>query len=64
VLLFYRLYDCKITDEGCAALTSALRSNSHLRELNLGVNKIGDASVKSLSALKDNPHYTLETLRL
>ncbi|XP_056097032.1 NLR family CARD domain-containing protein 3-like isoform X6 [Rhinichthys klamathensis goyatoka] len=53
---------CEITDEGCAALTSALRSNSHLRELDLTWNKIGDASVKSLSALKDNPHYKLETL--
>ncbi|KAG1955946.1 NACHT, LRR and PYD domains-containing protein 12-like [Pimephales promelas] len=55
---------CEITDEGCAALTSALRSNSHLRELDLRGNIIGDASVKSLSALKDNPHYKLETLLL
>ncbi|XDV15802.1 hypothetical protein PO909_015800 [Leuciscus waleckii] len=54
---------CEITDEGCAALTSALRSNSHLRELDLTGNNLRDASVKSLSALKDNPHYKLETLK-
>ncbi|XP_060720736.1 NLR family CARD domain-containing protein 3-like [Tachysurus vachellii] len=31
-----RLFNCGVSDEGCAALTSALRSNpSHLRELNL-----------------------------
>ncbi|XDV15849.1 hypothetical protein PO909_015820 [Leuciscus waleckii] len=58
-----KLSYCKITDEGCAALTSALRSNSHLRELDLTENIIGDASVKSLSALKDNPHYKLETVK-
>ncbi|XP_067260689.1 ribonuclease inhibitor-like isoform X2 [Chanodichthys erythropterus] len=56
------LSKCNFTAEGCAALTSALRSNSHLRELNLIGNEIGDASVKSLSALKDDPHYKLETL--
>ncbi|XP_051763951.1 NACHT, LRR and PYD domains-containing protein 12-like isoform X32 [Ctenopharyngodon idella] len=57
-----RLWGCNITAKGCAALTSALRSNSHLRELDLTENEIGDASVKSLSALKDDPHYKLETL--
>ncbi|XP_048018280.1 NACHT, LRR and PYD domains-containing protein 12-like [Megalobrama amblycephala] len=57
-----RLFYCDITDEGCAALASALRSNSHLRELDLTQNEIEHASVKHLSALKDNPHYKLETL--
>ncbi|XP_051772171.1 NACHT, LRR and PYD domains-containing protein 3-like isoform X5 [Ctenopharyngodon idella] len=57
-----RLFDCDITSEGCAALASALRSNSHLRELDLSENKIEHGSVKNLSALKDNPHYKLETL--
>uniref|UniRef100_A0A8C1YPH2 Uncharacterized protein n=1 Tax=Cyprinus carpio TaxID=7962 RepID=A0A8C1YPH2_CYPCA len=43
VIVLYRLSYCGITDEGCAALASALRSNpSHLRELNLSENKIGD----------------------
>uniref|UniRef100_A0A9J8DJQ4 Uncharacterized protein n=1 Tax=Cyprinus carpio carpio TaxID=630221 RepID=A0A9J8DJQ4_CYPCA len=58
-----RLYDCGVTDEGCAALTSALRSNpSHLRELHLFGNKLRDSSRKLLSDLKDDPHYKLETL--
>ncbi|XP_050957992.1 ribonuclease inhibitor-like [Labeo rohita] len=57
------LVDCDITDEGCAALTSALRSNpSHLRELNLSRNKIGKSGVKLLSGLKDDPHYKLDTI--
>ncbi|XP_051719296.1 NLR family CARD domain-containing protein 3-like isoform X2 [Ctenopharyngodon idella] len=60
-----RLYNCGVTDEGCAALTSALRSNpSHLRKLNLTRNKIGYSGRKLLSALKNSPHYKLETLRL
>uniref|UniRef100_A0A673KZA0 Uncharacterized protein n=1 Tax=Sinocyclocheilus rhinocerous TaxID=307959 RepID=A0A673KZA0_9TELE len=57
-----RLYNCGITDEGCAALASALRSNpSHLRELNLSGNKLGD-SVKLLSDVLQNPHCKLEKL--
>uniref|UniRef100_A0A8C1DSX2 Uncharacterized protein n=1 Tax=Cyprinus carpio carpio TaxID=630221 RepID=A0A8C1DSX2_CYPCA len=58
-----RLSGCGVTDEGCAALTSALRSNpSHLRELNLFGNKLRDSSRKLLSDLKDDPHYKLQTL--
>ncbi|XP_048020981.1 NACHT, LRR and PYD domains-containing protein 12-like [Megalobrama amblycephala] len=56
------LSNCDITAEGCAALASALRSNSHLRDLSLYGNKIEHGSVKRLSALKDNPHYKLERL--
>ncbi|XP_076873996.1 NACHT, LRR and PYD domains-containing protein 3-like isoform X2 [Brachyhypopomus gauderio] len=57
---------CSITEEGCAALCSALRSNpsSHLRELNLTDNKPGDSGVKQLSALLEDPHCTLEKLDL
>ncbi|ROJ62406.1 NLR family CARD domain-containing protein 3 [Anabarilius grahami] len=59
-----RLIDCGVTDEGCAALVSALRSNpSHLRELYLSEHKLGDSGVKLLSDLKDDPHYKLETLQ-
>ncbi|XP_067307542.1 NLR family CARD domain-containing protein 3-like isoform X7 [Pseudorasbora parva] len=59
------LWDCRITDEGCAALASALRSNSsHLRELNLSSNNIGDSGVKLLSAVVEDTHCTLEILRL
>ncbi|XP_067281485.1 NACHT, LRR and PYD domains-containing protein 12-like [Pseudorasbora parva] len=57
------LSDCGVTVEGCAALASALRSNpSHLRELDLTRNKLGDSGVKPLSDLKDDPHYKLHTL--
>ncbi|XDV31235.1 hypothetical protein PO909_033970 [Leuciscus waleckii] len=60
-----RLSDCGVTDEGCAALTSALRSNpSHLRELDLTGNKVGDSGVKQLSDLLQDPHCKLEILRL
>ncbi|XP_053544328.1 ribonuclease inhibitor-like [Ictalurus punctatus] len=59
-----RLWKCGVSDEGCAALTSALRSNpSHLRKLNLSENKIGDSGKKLLSALKDDEHYKLQTLQ-
>ncbi|KAK7171333.1 hypothetical protein R3I93_003819 [Phoxinus phoxinus] len=57
------LYDCGVTDEGCAALASALRSNpSHLRKLNLFGNNLGDSGVKLLKDLRGDPHYKLETL--
>ncbi|XDV32862.1 hypothetical protein PO909_003555 [Leuciscus waleckii] len=55
---------CDLTDEGFAALTSALRSNpEHLRELNLTGNKIGK-SVNLLSDVLQNPHCKLEILWL
>ncbi|XDV33453.1 hypothetical protein PO909_003866 [Leuciscus waleckii] len=60
-----QLCDCGVTDEGCAALTSALRSNpSHLRELSLSWNKVGDSGVKQLSDLLQDPHGKLEILWL
>uniref|UniRef100_A0A8C1PAW1 NACHT domain-containing protein n=1 Tax=Cyprinus carpio TaxID=7962 RepID=A0A8C1PAW1_CYPCA len=52
------LSSCGITQKGCAALISALRSNpSHLTELNLSYNKPGDSGVKLLSTLLKDPHY-------
>ncbi|XDV32890.1 hypothetical protein PO909_003561 [Leuciscus waleckii] len=58
-----RLSYCGVTDEGCVALTSALRSNpEHLRELDLSGNKIGHSGMKCLSDLKNDPHYKLKTL--
>ncbi|XP_053093023.1 ribonuclease inhibitor-like isoform X2 [Pangasianodon hypophthalmus] len=51
-----RMWHCSITDEGCAALASALRSNSssHLRELNLNalsmINSQGLAYDRSLTS--------------
>ncbi|KAI5086939.1 NLR family CARD domain-containing protein 3-like isoform X2, partial [Silurus meridionalis] len=51
-LCICRLEGCGVSDEGCTALASALRSNpSHLRELDLSGNKVGDSGVKCLSLL-------------
>ncbi|XP_053468839.1 NACHT, LRR and PYD domains-containing protein 12-like [Ictalurus furcatus] len=60
-----RLCSCDISGEGCAALTSALRSNpSHLRELDLSRNYVGDSGKKLLFALKDDKRYILQDLRV
>ncbi|KAK3544538.1 hypothetical protein QTP86_015593 [Hemibagrus guttatus] len=65
IVSLYRLWKCGVSDEGCAALTSALRSNpSHLRHLDLSWNNLGDSGVKSLSAVLENPHCKLEKLGL
>ncbi|KAL0146827.1 hypothetical protein M9458_057766, partial [Cirrhinus mrigala] len=57
------LSDCEMTDEGYSAVTSALKSNpSHLRELNLSRNKLGDSGVKNLSDLLMNTQFKLEKL--
>ncbi|XP_042573544.1 NACHT, LRR and PYD domains-containing protein 3-like [Cyprinus carpio] len=54
--------DSGLTDEDCASLTSALRSNpSHLRQLDLSGNKLG-YSVKLLSAVLKDPRSNLEKL--
>ncbi|XP_065138257.1 NLR family CARD domain-containing protein 3-like [Paramisgurnus dabryanus] len=56
---------CKITVEGCVALTSALTSNpSHLRDLNLAYNKFGDSGVKVISDVLKNPDCKLDLLWL
>ncbi|XDV32738.1 hypothetical protein PO909_003478, partial [Leuciscus waleckii] len=50
-------------DEGCAALTSALKSNpSHLRQLDLSGNKIGSSGVPLICAVLEDPHCKLEQL--
>ncbi|XP_016309213.1 protein NLRC3-like, partial [Sinocyclocheilus anshuiensis] len=55
--------DCGLTDEGCADLASALRSNtSHLRELNLSWNKLGSSGVALLCSVLKNPQCKLEKL--
>ncbi|KAM3585132.1 uncharacterized protein V6R79_008598 [Siganus canaliculatus] len=60
-----RLSGCLVTEEGCAALASALSSNpSHLRELDLSYNHPGDSGVKLLSAGLGDPMWRLDTLRV
>ncbi|XP_034555983.1 protein NLRC3-like [Notolabrus celidotus] len=60
-----RLSGCLITEEGCVALASALKSNpSHLRELDLSYNHPGDTGVELLSAGLEDPLWKLDTLRL
>uniref|UniRef100_A0A4W6FSI7 NACHT domain-containing protein n=1 Tax=Lates calcarifer TaxID=8187 RepID=A0A4W6FSI7_LATCA len=64
VLCVFSLSGCLITEEGCASLVSALRSNpSHLRELDLSYNHPGDSGVKLLSAGLEDPDWRLDTLR-
>ncbi|XP_063048762.1 NACHT, LRR and PYD domains-containing protein 3-like [Engraulis encrasicolus] len=61
-----KLNDCSITEESCAALTSALISNpsSHLIKLHLSSNTLGDSGVKQLSDLLRNPDCKLQALKL
>ncbi|XP_048860613.1 NACHT, LRR and PYD domains-containing protein 12-like [Brienomyrus brachyistius] len=60
-----RLSGCRVTEEGCSSLDSALRSNpSHLRELDLSYNHPGDSGVKLLSAVLEDPSCKLEKLNV
>ncbi|XP_055729584.1 NACHT, LRR and PYD domains-containing protein 12-like isoform X2 [Salvelinus fontinalis] len=60
-----RLSGCLVTEEGCASLVSALKSNpSHLRELDLSYNHPGDSGVRLLSAGWEDPHCRLQKLNV
>ncbi|XP_062397889.1 NACHT, LRR and PYD domains-containing protein 12-like isoform X2 [Sardina pilchardus] len=60
-----KLRGCSLTVESCAALSSALRSNSSsLRQLNLSGNNVGDSGVELLSTGLEHPNCRLETLQL
>ncbi|XP_068585962.1 NLR family CARD domain-containing protein 3-like isoform X2 [Cebidichthys violaceus] len=65
ILEILRLQGCLITKEGCASLVSALRSNpSHLRELDLSYNHLGDVGRELLCAGLEDPRWRLDTLRM
>ncbi|XP_074543775.1 NLR family CARD domain-containing protein 3-like isoform X2 [Halichoeres trimaculatus] len=61
----FRLSGCLITDEGCASLALALKSNpSHLRELDLSHNHPGETGVALLSKGLNDPLWKLDTLKV
>ncbi|XP_038161553.1 NACHT, LRR and PYD domains-containing protein 12-like [Cyprinodon tularosa] len=60
-----RLFECSLSGISCAYLAVALRSNpSHLRHLDMSGNNLQDEGVKQLCAFIEDPHSSLEKLRL
>ncbi|XP_053170671.1 NACHT, LRR and PYD domains-containing protein 12-like [Scomber japonicus] len=58
-----RLYCCSLSEISCSSLVSALKNNpSHLRELNLGGNKLKESDRKQLSDLQESPDCKLQTV--
>ncbi|XP_063322533.1 NLR family CARD domain-containing protein 3-like [Pelmatolapia mariae] len=56
---------CDLSEKGCEALSSVLRSQSStLTELDMSNNNLMDSGVKLLSVGMESPHCKLETIRL
>lgn len=65
LLLSHSLAGVNLTDESCETLASILQcANSHLVELDLSFNSVGDLGVKLLCIALSNPHSRLEKLTL
>ncbi|MEQ2313188.1 hypothetical protein AMECASPLE_039064 [Ameca splendens] len=61
----HRVVQCELSKPHCEVVASALKSNpSHLRDLDLSWNKIGDSGVKHLCDGLESPNCRLEILRL
>ncbi|XP_062397948.1 NACHT, LRR and PYD domains-containing protein 12-like [Sardina pilchardus] len=60
----FRLAGCKLTEDSCKAVASALQSSISLKELDLSHNDLKDSGVQLLSAGLSSPHCKLQTLRL
>ncbi|XP_051746190.1 NACHT, LRR and PYD domains-containing protein 3-like isoform X5 [Ctenopharyngodon idella] len=58
------LAGCRLSDQHCESLSSALQSNSHLRDLNLSFNDLQDSGVKLLSFGLKSSLCQLNILRL
>ena len=52
-----------MSEISCSALISALKSNIHLRDLDLGNNDLQDSGVELLRDLLESPVCRLKTLR-
>uniref|UniRef100_A0A672FKK9 NACHT domain-containing protein n=1 Tax=Salarias fasciatus TaxID=181472 RepID=A0A672FKK9_SALFA len=60
----YRLSRCRLSDPHCEVISSALKSDSsHLKLLDLSMNKLKNSSVKILCSGLESPNCKLETLR-
>ncbi|KAI4802850.1 hypothetical protein KUCAC02_006423, partial [Chaenocephalus aceratus] len=58
------LVNCSLSEISCSALASALKSNIHLRDVDLGLNDLKGSDVKLLRDLLESPDCRLETLRI
>ncbi|XP_051550939.1 protein NLRC5-like isoform X2 [Myxocyprinus asiaticus] len=58
------LNDCDLTDKSCSALSTVLRSETNLKELNMNNNNLQDSGVKLLCTGLESIKCKLEILRL